>query len=459
MKNETDFSRAFGRADERFAACVQHTLLQLKYQEEEKMKKKFGWGVLVIALVLVLAMAAAVALTIDWKHIETAMDLARDSGAYFEWGLEGKIRLISDMENDGMEISPGEMEKLGDPQATEAEKEKLADTILTRYYGDEEYLYYYTMAEREWGMPIQWTLEQRAWFHQIEREKGLYGDFSWIDLVPEKTDISREKAVDIAKNAVMDAWDVTEEEMAQYEAGVSFFTTDVYDIPRWMVDFYIPRENTWSTAYTVLLTREGEVTEDWEDLGVLTPENAKKKKAEDERKALEMDDWQRRGKERLADMESVFFNRNGGQHYHFLSDCPLVDEKFLPLEPLSKDAGIFPLFTPCPVCVNDDVFWSIEDKVRYQCGHWPLPEEDWISPEEAIRLAKAALCDQGYDLKGLYPSLFTHLEEERSVYSIFFDDVIMDPYDGSVMIEPIYSVVLDAKTEEILQAEPNQSNG
>lgn len=459
MKKEMDFSRAFGRADEAFVACVHRTMAQLKNQEEEKMKKKIGWGVIAIALALILAMATAIALTIEWNHIETAMDLARDNGAYFDWGLEEKLRLIADMHQDGMAISDEEMKRLESDQLSDAEKEKLADEILTRYYGEEEFLYYYTMAEREWGMPIAWTLEQRAWFHQMEREKGLYGDFSWIDLVPDEADISREKAVEIAKNAVMDSWELTEADMAQYEAGVSFFITDVYDIPRWQVDFYIPREGTWSTAYTVLLTREGGITEDWDDLGVLTPENARKKKEEDAKKALEMDDWQRRGKERLADMESVFFNRNGGQHYHFLSDCPLVDEKFLPLEPLSKDAGIFPLFTPCPVCVNDDAFWSIEDKVRYQCGHWPLPEEDWISAEKAIDLAREALIGQGYDLTGLYPSVYTQLIGEQAVYSIFFETVIVDVHDGSAMIDPIYSVVVDAKTEEIVRAEPNESNG
>lgn len=461
MKNEMmDVSRAFGRADDAFVACVEKTLVQLKYQEEQKVKKKIGWGVIAIALLLILAMATAIALTIEWKHIETAMDLiAKNDVFIYDWKLPAKLRLIADMQEDGMAVSDEEIKRLESDQVPDAEKEKLADEIIARHYGEDEYLYYYTMAEREWGMPIEWTLEQRAWFHQMEREKGLYGDFSWIDLVPEKGDISRETAVERAKNAVMEAWNVTETEMAQYKAGVSFFITDVYDIPRWQVDFYIPREGTWSTAYTVLLTREGEVTEDWEDLGVLTPENARKKKEEDAKKALEMDDWQRRGKERLQEMESVFFNRNGGKHYHFLNDCPLVEEKFLPLESLSKDAGIFPLFTPCPVCVNDDIFWSIEDKVRYQCGNWPLPEEDWISPDRAVEMARKALVDQGYDLSSLYPSVYTHDLEGRAVYSIFFDAVITDMHDGSVMIDPIYSVMLDAKTEEILRAELNESNG
>ena len=460
MKKEMDFSRAFGRADERFACCVKATLSQLKMQEEEKMKKKISWGVIAIALALILAMAAAVALTIQWKHIETAMDLATENDVFiFDWNLEQKLRLISDMRQDGMAVSEEEIRQLNGSQLSVAEKDKLADTILTRHYGENEFLYYYTMAEREWGLPIAWTLEQRAWFHQMEREKGLYGDFSWIDLVPEKTDLSREEIVEIAKKSVMDSWGLPEEYMAQYEAGVSFFITDVYDIPRWQVEFYIPREGTWSTAFVVLLTREGEVTRDWDDLGVLTPEEMKKKQEEDAQRALEKDDWQRRGEEKLLNMESVFFNRNGGQHYHFLSDCPLVDEKFLPLEPLSKDAGIFPLFTPCPVCVNDDAFWSIEDKVRYQCGHWPLPEEDWISAEKAIDLAREALIEQGYDLSCLYPSVYTHDLEGRAVYSIFFDAVVRDMQDGSVMIDPIYSVMLDAKTQEILRAEPNESNG
>ena len=460
MKKEMDISRAFGRADKRFVVCVEQTLLQLKNQEEQKMKKKISGGVIAIVLLLILAMATAIALTMEWNHIETAMDLATENDVFiFDWNLGQKLRLIADMRQDGLAVSDAEMKRLESEQLSEKEKETLADEILARHYGEDEFLYYYTMAEREWGMPIEWTLEQRAWFHQMEREKGLYGDYSWIDLVPEKTDISREEIVEIAKKSVMDSWGLTEEYMAQYEAGVSFFITDVYDIPRWQVEFYIPREGTWSTAFVVLLTREGEITRDWDDLGVLTPEEMKKKQEEDARKAVEKDDWQRRGEEKLRDMEAVYFNRNGGQYYHFLSDCPLVDDQFLPLEQLSKDAGIFPLLMPCPVCVNDHAFWSIEDKVRYQCGHWPLPGEEWISPDRGKELAMTALSDRGYDLSALYPAVYTFDLEGRAVYSIFFSSVTLDTHDGAVMIEPIYCVLLDAKTEEILRAEPNESNG
>jgi len=79
-------------------------------------------------------------------------------------------------------------------------------------------------AEKEWGIPVAWTLEQKHWFYQMERQKGLYMDNSWIDLLPEEGDIPREKAVEIARDAIMEAFDLKEEEMEVYQAGISFLS-------------------------------------------------------------------------------------------------------------------------------------------------------------------------------------------------------------------------------------------
>lgn len=302
MKKEMDFSGAFGRADREFVYCVHNTLQTIKAQEETKMKKKIGMGVIAIALLLLLAMGTAIALGMHWKHIETAMDLAVESGAYFEWGLDKKIRLIQDMQEDGVALKEDETALLWDPAAAPEEEE------------------------------------------QMQKEK-------------------------------------------------------------------------------------------------------------------EPSDWEKRGQEKLRDMESVYYNPGGGKNYHFIPDCLMVKKELLPLTALSKTDSVFQRLTPCPACVNNHDYWSLEDKILYQCGSWPAPEADWISSVQGVETARKALHDQGFTIDGLYPAVYSQEMDGRAVYQIFFDRLEIDSATGYVLIEPVYTVIMDAKTGDVISARENQSNG
>ena len=238
-----------------------------------KVKRKLTYS-LVLAIVLLLIAATALAVTISYingqKHIEQAMDISVEFDKYSEWDLDAKIRLIESMREDGIEVSESNWDALHGAALSEEEKNVLADEILTEQYGESEYLWFYTIAAVDWGEPQTWNLEQRYWFFKTMREKGLYGDYSWIDLLPEDGDLTQEQAENIAKKAVEEAYDLSEEEMAHLHGDVAFFITDECNVPRWQVCLY-KDQNVWSTEYTVLLTREGEVTEDPEGLGIWTP--------------------------------------------------------------------------------------------------------------------------------------------------------------------------------------------
>ena len=151
-----DLSRAFGRADKEFVYQVQCTVKKLSEEKrkERTMNKKIPFGVVLFLAILLLAMGTAIALTIhNWKHIETAMDIAVENGAYWEWSLNAKIRLIEAMAEDGLAVSEGDMAALKGDDLTEDEKQELADRILTEQYGEEHFIYYYTIAVAEWGEP------------------------------------------------------------------------------------------------------------------------------------------------------------------------------------------------------------------------------------------------------------------------------------------------------------------
>ena len=293
-----------------------------------KVKRKLTYS-LVLAIVLLLIAATALAVTISYingqKHIEKAMDISVEFDKYSEWDLDEKIRLIESMREDGIEVSESNWEALHGTDLSEDEKNVLADEILTEQYGESEYLWFYTIAAVDWGEPQTWNLEQRYWFFKTMREKGLYGDYSWIDLLPEDGDLTQEQAENIAKKAVEEAYDLSEEEMAHLHGDVAFFITDECNVPRWQVCLY-KDQNVWSTEYTVLLTREGEVTEDPEGLGVWTPVHERQRREErqkaDEYSATE---WEKTAQIRLNEHDAVYYNPIGGTYYHFLPDCPAAE--------------------------------------------------------------------------------------------------------------------------------------
>ena len=99
MKRFPDsLSGAFGRADREFVYRVQSTLEKLKQQEDKKVKRKLSLGLILAIILALLATGTALALTVGgWGHIEKAMDLAVESGAYGEWSLEAKLKLIDAM--------------------------------------------------------------------------------------------------------------------------------------------------------------------------------------------------------------------------------------------------------------------------------------------------------------------------------------------------------------------------
>jgi len=162
---------------------------------------------------------------------------------------------------------------------------------------------------------------------------------------------------------------------------------------------------------------------------------------------------------KLKDMESVYYNPNGGKNYHFISDCPMVKKELLPMKELQKTDSAFQRLTPCPACVNNQDYWSLEDKILYECGNWVIPEEGWIASDEAVKKAREALETQGFVLDGLYPAVFSHEMDGRYVYQIYFDRLEIEAQTGYVYIEPVYEVMLDAHTGEMIRAGENQSNG
>lgn len=400
------------------------------------MKRKLTVG-LVLALVLTLLTVTAVAAALLNQHIEKAMDIAANKGEFTEWALDDKIALINAMTEAGIPLPPERLSAISDAGSSDEEKERAATELLVEIYGSEEHISHFTIASHDWGDPFQWTFEQQEWFWETLREKGLYtGKIKY--LLPGENDLTREQVVLIAKKAVQDAYHLPEEIVQGYDADVTFFTIEGTDIaPRWRV--CLGYTNAQAAEHTVLLTRDGQVTED-ASLYIFKPEAATSASQIDRQSAV-LKPYEMR---LLATDELYLSSRN--MQYHFLSNCPSVAA-----EALSATDNIDG-YQPCPYCVLQTQLWSAEDKIIYHVMYGELPTDAVIPASQAEQIAKDHLLDCGRDdIDQLVP--YSRYLSFDGWYTVFFARL------ENGQIEPVYSVVINAETGEVLSEYDPAANG
>ena len=264
------------------------------------------------------------------------------------------------------------------------------------------------------------------------------------------------QAAEIARQEIMRVYELTEEEMSAYEPHVSFFTTDSFPEPRWEIAFCGEGETMENARFRALLTKDGEITEAIRELGILTPIHARKLELA---RSTEGSEYAICARLRLNEQESVYYNAQGGKHYHFLVNCPGVQEKYWPLSPISKEDALFEKLTPCPWCVQNTMLWSLQDRVKYNADSSILPGEAWITPEEAEEIARKALADMRFSLEGLFPRTVSAQVNGRYIYAVYFLKLDMDESDNIAVFDTQYYVNLDAITGEVISAGLPKGNG
>lgn len=394
--------------------------------------------ILIIAIVLMLSGVVAVAATLLNPHIEKAMDIAADKGEFIEWELDDKIALISAMIEAGIPLPQEKLSIISDADSSDEEKDRAATELLVEIYGSEEHISYFTIASHDWGDPFQWTLEQQEWFWETLREKGLYtGKIKY--LLPGENDLTRDQVVLIAKQAIQEAYDLPEEIVQGYDADVTFFTIVGTDAaPRWRVDLgYI---NAVAAEYTILLTQDGQVTED-ASLFIFMPAAPATPLSQNDQTSTVLKPFEKR----LLATDELYLSQ-GNMQYHFLSNCPSVEAEVL------FTTNDINGYQPCPYCVIQTQLWSVEDKIIYDVMYGELPTEEVIPASQAEQIAREYLLTCGKnDVEWLVP--YCRYLSFDGRYTVFFARL------ENGQIEPIYSVVINAETGEVLSEFDPAANG
>lgn len=117
---------------------------------------------------------------------------------------------------------------------------------------------YFESMYEQFGNFEQWTYQQKAEFSSKEAELGFVK--SIVYGLPKDSDISEQKAIEIAREAIVEKYELTDATLERFSIGTSFILTD----PRnWRVEFYPKNTSDFQEigTYFVSILPEGEVWE------------------------------------------------------------------------------------------------------------------------------------------------------------------------------------------------------
>ena len=409
----------------------------IKGGKKSVMGKKVS-AMLVLAIVLCTLTVGSLAATLLYHHIEKAMDITKEKGAFSNWTVEDKLDLINTMIEQGISLPKEKINIITDNSWSQEKKNQAATELLTEIYGDEEYISHFTMASHDWGDPFLWTLEQKEWFWETLRSKGLYtGKIKY--LLPGENDLSRDQVVLFAKQAIQEAYDLSHETIQNYDADVTFFTIEGTQIaPRWLV--YLGHAGAEAADYTVLLTQDGQATEDASLYVFLPEQQANQSEQNISQPPIVETPFQRR----LSHTDALYISQSNGL-YHFLSECPSINNEIM-VETVNINKALDE-YLPCPYCVLHTELWSVEDKIIYGAMYGELPSNDVISASQAEEIAKDYLLSSGVNsVEQLIPYQRYVEEDGRFYYEVFFAQL------GHDIVNPIHSIVIDAENGEICKS-------
>lgn len=362
-----------------------HYEIMREIKGEKKVKRKISVG-LVFALVLMLLSAVALAYTLSRQYFEDVAQLQFDSGYYDDWGWEEKQTMVDILQKHGL-LSNGEAAAM----KTEAD----VDAYMIERYGIDgrsDVIGLWGILETELGPINTWSLEQKAWYTEMQIEIGLLtkDNDDNICALPEKDDTQPDEAIAIAKAAIIEAYGLEADALDGHQVDIAF-ETHASDWERKKLHYNI---NFWGEGlgyYTCAVSRDGKIMDSSMDSWILSPKEriAQRKADEEARAAYQMQ------------------------------------------LPEGATEG-----------------WSLEDKVKYLGRENGLPRDNDITQDKAVDIALRRFKDIGYDLTeydmDVWYKLYDYYGSDERLDKPFY--VIYFFRDSEV-----FSSIIDAESGEILQ--------
>lgn len=240
-------------------------------------KRKLSVG-LIAAIVLMLAtLATALAVTLSKAYFEDVAKLQSKSGYYEDWSLSEKLYFLNLMIDYDVVTKDDELAAILDGSMTDADRERALDSFVAEKYGVNgriDPVGLESILIKEKGELIFWSLEDKAWYNDLYESNGILGYDVCLMSMPGENAIPPEEATAIAKSAIMDAYQLTQEDLADYipclEYSIHRSLADKHD-PFYIVSFVNSPEGY--TPYNCAIANDGHVInlKDDPELGFWSP--------------------------------------------------------------------------------------------------------------------------------------------------------------------------------------------
>lgn len=367
------FKSALAPMSPEFEQQTREMLLALREKTEERpVKKKLSVSLALAILLVILTCFAALALSVWREEAEQLVQMQSDNGYFDEWNLESKLKLLSMMEKNGVEMDAELLAVVQDNAASEKDRLNAADAIIAGRYGINGRTDTVTVVgilETEFGAEFwDWPIEDMAWFSQLELQCKNASPDAEVFTLPKEGELTQEEALKKAKAALKDMRnidiDAAPYEKLQVQYVVYPYMGPPMDQPEWRF--------TWLYAdgsdETVHLSPSGEIN--WiKHTDIESPDEK----------------WEKAMNARKAELEER---------------------------------------------VGPTTQWSLEDWAYYRPTYYRLPTQTDIAPEQVLQIAREALMKEQRltqaDLDSRETSLslrLTHVTPQgkwQYIYCVFF---------------------------------------
>lgn len=229
-------------------------VLNLAHKKGEiPVKKKLSVG-FILVLAAVLITAAALALSLSQAYFEDVAKLQSSNGFYDDWSLETKQEMVGILQKHGL---------ISEEEAASMTTEKAIDAWMIKRYGVDDRsdsISLWAVLETELGSIEGWSLEDKAWYSQMQIASGLQSVASdeAIYAVLDVQDIQPDEAISLAKKAIIDAFGLEENALEQHQVEIYFqsFPDDEFKEMHYDISF---RGEAYEDFYSCSLTRDGKI--------------------------------------------------------------------------------------------------------------------------------------------------------------------------------------------------------
>lgn len=410
-----------------------------------------------LVLFLVPAYANVGATSLTWEEYAKEVRMLEESiGFYEDWPIAQKEKLIRALVDMGHIRESSATAQFLEASMSEENRHALADQIMLRFLGGDSNPFVSKDGVRaiRWesltnvilGKPSTWTLKERVWYQQMTNMFGREDPDTLV--LPNEDDLPEKEAVAIAREAIINAYDLAEDALDRFMPDANLYVTnsELFDegprpnYRRWNVSFLYYEYGTDGPTilhnYLATVDENGHVIGDTE-IGMPHVQEwalEEKTKPDDATPVIV-----RRFHE-YAESERCYFPWQWPMDTRAEYSNEIRPQVLAALERKEPNALANPSFSEKPI-------QEIVDSTTFAYG---LPEEKHIQESEAYRIAQRALAERyGFsdaDIERyiVYPS-FDVTDPNRHLWKFLFSPKSFEDMETVLL----YKIELEADTGSI----------